>query len=147
MIAFNFYEPLAKMLDSPGINWGFSDTLCLMLLFSITVRHLADDDRDARRRRRCDSRCRSITLGRLIFGLGGAVVTMAIVILAFHCAPVHKKIFNVVDYDSQTAVRTRAGPPDGWASSSTRPARCSRIIARMVSATRSASMADRTVSD
>ena len=37
LIAFNFYEPLATMLDSTGIGWGFSDTLCLMLLFSITV--------------------------------------------------------------------------------------------------------------
>ncbi len=40
-------------------------------------------------------------LGRLVFGLGGAVVTMSIIILAFHAAPVHKKIFDVVDYQSK----------------------------------------------
>ena len=36
--------------------------------------------------------------GRLIFGLAHALVTMAIVILAFHAAPVHKKIFGAIDY-------------------------------------------------
>src|SRR5262249_36613414 len=39
--------------------------------------------------------------GRLIFGLGGAVITVAVIILSFHAAPVHKKIFNVVRYDSK----------------------------------------------
>ena len=33
MISFNFYEPLARLLDSTGINWGFSDTLCMLGLF------------------------------------------------------------------------------------------------------------------
>ena len=37
MIAFNFYEPLAKLIDSTGINWGFSDTLCILGLFCISV--------------------------------------------------------------------------------------------------------------
>ena len=36
--------------------------------------------------------------GRLIFALGTSLVTMAIVILAFHAAPVHKKIFGAIDY-------------------------------------------------
>ena len=27
LIAFNFYEPLARLIDSTGIGWGFSDTL------------------------------------------------------------------------------------------------------------------------
>ncbi len=39
--------------------------------------------------------------GRLAFGLGGAAVTVAILILAFHCAPVHKKIFKAFDYKSK----------------------------------------------
>ncbi len=37
MIAFNFYEPLAKLLDSTGINWGFSDTLCMLGIFCIAL--------------------------------------------------------------------------------------------------------------
>ena len=39
--------------------------------------------------------------GRLIFGLAGGALTMAIVILAFHAAPVHKKIFNAIDHTSK----------------------------------------------
>src|SRR5262249_43554328 len=35
IIALNFYESLARLLDSTGINWGFSDTLCLLALFII----------------------------------------------------------------------------------------------------------------
>ena len=49
-------------------------------------------------------------VGRFIFGLGGALVTMAIIILAFHAAPVHKKIFGVVDYEIEAPVRPGAGP-------------------------------------
>ena len=30
LIAFNFYEPLARLIDSTGIGWGFSDTLSLL---------------------------------------------------------------------------------------------------------------------
>ena len=37
LIAFNFYEPLAKLIDSTGIPWGFSDTLSLLGLFCVSV--------------------------------------------------------------------------------------------------------------
>ena len=37
-------------------------------------------------------------LGRWFFGLAGSVVTMAILLLGFDTAPVHKKIFGVIDY-------------------------------------------------
>jgi hypothetical protein len=100
LIAFNFYEPLAALLDRTGINWGFSDTLCMLGLFCVSVLIL---------------RMTSETLGpamvrfpaaiyhigRLIFGLGGAVITVAVIILAFHAAPVHKKIFTAIDYTSK----------------------------------------------
>ena len=39
------------------------------------------------------------------------LVTMAILILAFHAAPVHKKIFSVVDYKYQAPVRVGLRPP------------------------------------
>src|SRR5271170_2180040 len=95
MVAFNFYEPLARLLDSTGIPWGFSDTLCLLLLFSITVlilRMTTETIAPAQVRFPMPV----YHAGRLVFGLGGAVVTLAIIILAFHCAPVYKKIFGVV---------------------------------------------------
>ena len=46
--------------------------------------------------------------GRLVFGVGGAAVTMAVVLLAFHAAPVHKKIFSTIDYQVQASVWVRS---------------------------------------
>jgi hypothetical protein len=100
MISFNFYEPLARLLDSTGINWGFSDTLCMLGLFcvSLTVFRLTTET------------IAPVMVkfplpvyhaGRLLFGLGGAAVTMAIILLAFHAAPVHKKVFFSIDHKSK----------------------------------------------
>lgn len=100
MIAFNFYEPLAVLLDKTGINWGFSDTLCFLLLFCIALVVL---------------RLTTETLapamvrfpmpvyhaGRLIFGVAGAAITVAILLIGFECAPVHKKLFRAYTYDSK----------------------------------------------
>jgi hypothetical protein len=100
MIAFNFYEPLAKLIDSTGIGWGFSDTLCMLGLFCISVALLKmTTETIAPAMVRFPSPVYQV--GRLIFGAGGALVTVAFVILAFHAAPVHKKIFTAVTYDSK----------------------------------------------
>ena len=100
MIAFNFYEPLARLVDRTGIPWGFSDTLCLLGLFCISVLLLRMTTETI-----APAMVRFPTpvyhIGRLIFGLGAALVTMAIVLLAFHTAPVHKKIFTVIDHDTK----------------------------------------------
>ncbi len=100
LIAFNFYEPLAALLDRTGINWGFSDTLCMMGLFcvSLVVFRMTTETLGPAQVRFPTA---VYHLGRLVFGLGGAVVTMAIIILSFHTAPVHKKIFNAISYDSK----------------------------------------------
>lgn len=100
LIAFNFYEPLAKLLDGTGIGWGFSDTLCLLGLFIIAtfvLRLITESMAPAM------VRFPSIVyqLGRLVFGFGGAVVTVAILLVAFETAPVHKKILGVIDYKSK----------------------------------------------
>jgi hypothetical protein len=100
MIAFNFYEPLARLIDSTGIGWGFSDTLCMLGLFIISVLLL---------RMTTETIAPAMVkfpmpvyhLGRLIFGVGGAAVTVAIIILAFHAAPVHQKIFTTVTYKTK----------------------------------------------
>jgi hypothetical protein len=100
MIAFNFYEPVANLIDSTGIPWGFSDTLSMLGLFCISLGLLRMTTETI-----APAMVRFPTpiyhLCRLVFGFGGAVVTIAIVILAFHTAPVHKKIFNSVKYDSK----------------------------------------------
>lgn len=100
LIAFNFYEPLAVLLDRTGINWGFSDTLCMLGLFCVSVLFL---------RMTTETIAPAMVrfpmpvyhFGRFIFGLGGAVITVAVIVLAFHAAPVHKKIFMAVDYKSK----------------------------------------------
>jgi uncharacterized membrane protein required for colicin V production len=100
MIAFNFYEPVANLIDSTGIPWGFSDTLSMLGLFCISVLLLRMTTETI-----APAMVRFPTpiyhLGRLVFGVGGAAVTIAIVILAFHAAPVHKKIFTTVKYDTK----------------------------------------------
>jgi hypothetical protein len=100
LIAFNFYEPLARMLDRTGIGWGFSDTLCLLGLFAVSVlllRMTTETIAPAMVR----FPVAVYQVGRLIFALAGALVTMAIILVAFHTAPVHKKIFGVYDYNSK----------------------------------------------
>jgi uncharacterized membrane protein required for colicin V production len=100
MIAFNFYEPVANLIDSTGIPWGFSDTLSMLGLFCISVMLLRMTTETI-----APAMVRFPTpiyhLGRLVFGAGGALVTIAIVILAFHTAPVHKHIFTTVKYDTK----------------------------------------------
>jgi hypothetical protein len=100
MISFNFYEPVARLIDSTGINWGFSDTLSMLGLFCIALVVL---------RMTTETIAPAMVrfpmpvyhAGRLLFGVAGAAVTMAVVILAFHAAPVHKKIFTAIDYKTK----------------------------------------------
>ncbi len=97
LIAFNFYEPLARLIDSTGIGWGFSDTLSLLSIFCVAVMIL---------RMTTETLAPAMVrfpapiyhAGRLFFALATSLVTMAILILAFHCAPVHKRVFGAIDY-------------------------------------------------
>jgi hypothetical protein len=97
LIAFNFYEPLAKLIDSTGIGWGFSDSFSLLSIFCLSVLLL---------RMTTETLAPAMVrfpvpvyhAGRFIFALGTSLVTMAILILGFHTAPVHKKIFGSIDY-------------------------------------------------
>ena len=97
LIAFNFYEPLAKLIDSTGIGWGFSDTLSLLSIFFVSVMLL---------RMTTETLAPAMVrfpvpiyhAGRVFFALATSLVTMSILVLAFHTAPVHKKIFGAIDY-------------------------------------------------
>ena len=112
LIAFNFYEPLADLLaKNVGFISGFSDTLMLMTLFIVSLVGL---------RLTTESLAPAMVrfpspvyhLGRIIFGLGGSVVMVSILLVAFHTAPVHKKIFGVVDY--KYAPPFKMGFDRGW---------------------------------
>ena len=97
LIAFNFYEPLARLIDSTGIGWGFSDTLSLLSIFCVSVMLM---------RMTTETLAPAMVrfpvaiyqAGRVFFALATSLVTMAILVLAFHAAPVHKKIFGAIDY-------------------------------------------------
>jgi len=101
IIAFNFYEPLAGLLaKNVGFISGLADMICLMtifcvslVLFRLTTETLAP------------SMVRYPTplfhLGRIVFGLAGALVTMTIILLAYETAPVHKKVFTTMDYTTK----------------------------------------------
>src|SRR6478736_9684541 len=97
LIAFNFYEPLARLIDSTGIGWGFSDTLSMLSLFSVATMLL---------RMTTETLAPAMVrfpvpiyhAGRLFFALATLLVTMSILILSFHTAPVHKKAFGAMDY-------------------------------------------------
>lgn len=98
IIALNFYEPLAQLLAT-NVTFlsGFSDTLTLTAIFivSLVILRLTTETL-------APAMVRFPTplyhLGRVIFALGGSAVTIGFIVLAFHTAPVHKKIFGVVDY-------------------------------------------------
>src|SRR5262249_4504619 len=85
---------------STGIGWGFSDTLCLLGLFIISALLLRLSTETL-----APAMVRFPTpiyhLGRLFFGLAGSIVTVAIILLGFEVAPVHKKVFTVVDYTTK----------------------------------------------
>jgi uncharacterized membrane protein required for colicin V production len=98
LITFNFYEPLAELIDSTGIGWGFSDTFSMLFIFCISVVLL---------RMTTESLAPAMLrfpmpidhVGRFLFGLGTSLLTVAILLLSCHTAPVHKKIFGTIDYN------------------------------------------------
>lgn len=100
MIAFNFYEALASLIapNLPAAIAGYTDVVCLMVpflvllvVFRIITSSIAP------------SMVRFPTplfhLGRVIFGFGAAMITVAMMIIAFEVAPVNKKVFGVIGFD------------------------------------------------
>jgi hypothetical protein len=98
LIAFNFYEPLAKLLaDNVPLLSGFADAFCLFTLFIVSTFLLRLTTETLG-----PAMVRFPTplyhLGRWVFAFGCSVITVAICVLGFDTAPVHKKVFTVYDY-------------------------------------------------
>ncbi len=101
IIAFNFYEPLAALLSS-NVEFlqGYADMLCLMTLFlvALVVLRLTTESL-------APTMVRFPTLiyhlGRIVFGLVTAMMTVAIILTAYETAPVNKKVFGVIDYRTE----------------------------------------------
>jgi hypothetical protein len=99
MIAFNFYEPLAKLIaeNVPAFLAGFADVVCLfgLLIVSLfTLRIVTEMLAPGMVRFPAPI----YHLGRLGFGAAAAALTLALLILGFDTAPVHKKVFGAIDY-------------------------------------------------
>ena len=98
LISFNFYEPLAQLIvDNASFASSFADSLSMMLLFvvSLLLFRLATETLTP-------SMVRFPTplyhLGRVVFGLGAALITMAMLLLGYQASPVQKKMLGVMDY-------------------------------------------------
>jgi len=98
LITFNFYEPLAALIvTNASIAANFADSLSMMLLFivSLLLLRLATESI-------APSMVRFPTpvyhIGRVIFAVGGALVTIAMLLLAYQASPVQKKMLGVMDY-------------------------------------------------
>lgn len=98
IVAFNFYEPLAALIaTNASFLAGFADLICLAAIFLVSLVLL---------RLTTESIAPSMVrfpavvynIGRVSFGLAGATVTVAFLLLLFETAPVHKKVFTAVDY-------------------------------------------------
>jgi hypothetical protein len=101
LIALNFYEPLAALIAQAEFLSGFADTLSLLGLFtaSLLLLRLTTDYLGP-------TMIRFPTpiyhLGRWLFGFAAACVTMGILLLGFHTAPVHKRMFyGAYPYDKK----------------------------------------------
>jgi hypothetical protein len=98
LIAFNFYEPLAKLLaENVPFLAGHADSICLLGLFLVATLLLRLTTETL-----APAMVRFPTpiyhLGRLGFGLACGALTVAILLLGFETAAVHKKVFGVIDY-------------------------------------------------
>src|SRR6185312_7376501 len=99
IVAFNFYEPLAKLLNYKYID-AYADMLCMMGIFIVTMIIM---------RLTTESIAPSMVrfpmpiyhIGRVLFGLLASALTIAILLLAFDTAPVHKKVFGTITYESK----------------------------------------------
>lgn len=101
LVALNFYEPLAALIDTNlSFLAGFGDVICLGLLFLVTFVALkAFTENVAPTMVRFPAIVDVI--GRISFALLGALITAGVIVLLFHVAPVSKKIFGAVDYQSK----------------------------------------------
>jgi hypothetical protein len=107
MITLNFYEPLAQLIGT-NVTFlsGYADALCILLIFAVSlllIRLITEN--------MAPSMVRFpkplFHIGRLVFGLGGSLVTMGVMLLALDASPVDKKILGAMDYKHQPFFKLR----------------------------------------
>ncbi len=100
IVALNFYEWLAQMMVNAGALPAFADLICMGGLFTVTLILLkVATENIAPTMVKFPGMLDQI--GRLAFGLAGATVTMAFLLLVLYTAPVHRHVFGKLTYKSQ----------------------------------------------
>lgn len=100
LIAFNFYEPLAGLIASNASGvaaWADMFSLGGLFVLSLFVLKLITDNIAP-----ISVRFPPLVyqIGRLVFGLAGSVILVGFVLILFYTAPVHKRMFTTINYDS-----------------------------------------------
>jgi uncharacterized membrane protein required for colicin V production len=101
LFALNFYEPLATLIvQNASFMGGWADMTCLMLIFIVSlvvIRIITEQAAPTMVRFP-----RPVYhIGRVVFAFLGACTTVAFLLLCFHTAPVNKKIFGAMTYNSK----------------------------------------------
>jgi uncharacterized membrane protein required for colicin V production len=100
LIAFNFYEPLAVWFLSLGLAGSWGDFLALIGLFLVALVALRiGTDLMAPSMIRLPKAV--YHLGRLVFSFAGAALMAGILLCVLETAPVHRKVFGQINYNSQ----------------------------------------------
>ena len=107
LISFNFYEPVAVLIvTNMSFAANFADSVSMMLLFIIPLLLLRLTTESI-----APSMVRFPTplyhLGRLVFGFGGSVITLAMLLLAYQASPVQKKMLGIMDFKYQPFYKAR----------------------------------------
>jgi hypothetical protein len=100
LITFNFYEPLATLAVEKGMAGSWADFVCCMVMFLICLiilRVITDQVSPGMVRLPKPI----YHLGGLVFGLGSGAMMAGILLCVLDTAPVHRKIFGMLAYDSQ----------------------------------------------
>lgn len=100
LITFNFYEPLATQLIAWGMAGAWVDFLASMGIFLVTLvifRLITDAVAPGMVRFPKPV----YHLGRIIFSLGTACMMAAILLCILYTAPVDRRVFGVIDYETQ----------------------------------------------
>jgi hypothetical protein len=100
LIALNFYEPLAQLIvNNASALAPLADLIALggIWVVSLFLLKLATDNLAPTQVRFPPL---VYQIARLVFGLGAGLLTTAMVMLLLQVAPVHKKLFNAVDPES-----------------------------------------------
>ena len=100
LITFNFYEPLATLAIEKGMAGYWADFVCCMVTFLICLiflRIITDQVSPGMVRLPVPI----YHLGRLVFGLGTGALMAGILLCVLDTAPIHRKIFGMIAYDTQ----------------------------------------------